>query len=193
MVVEYSKFLKDRRPDERVVAVVRHHWWVLFRAVIGVLILFIVPFFLIPFAVAIITQGGAGVHVPGGFGLFFAALWALIMWHLIFAKWTDFYFDMWIITNLRIVSIDQKGFFNRQIATILDLDHIQDIDTKMVGLIGNILNFGTLELQTAGAVPEFEIDEVPNPQGVERVIRNTQLEHAHGTIHGKKLHELDIS
>lgn len=179
----YEKALTDRRPEEHIVGVVRHHWFVLFRETIGIFILFLVPFFLVPFIVAGIVNSATAFAVPAGFGLFFGAAWTLVMWHLLFMRWTDFYFDMWIITNLRIVDIDQRGFFHRDITTLLDLDHIQDINTTIIGIIGNILNFGTLMLQTAGAKVEFLMDEVAHPQKVERMIRDTQIEHARGKLH----------
>ena len=184
----YEKALTDRRPDEHIVAVVRHHWFVLVRDTIGIFILFLVPFLVIPFVAAGIIGGGTSLAIPAGFGLFFSALWALIMWHLLFMRWTDYYFDMWIITNLRIIDIDQRGFFHRDLTTLLDLDHIQDINTKTVGIIGNILSFGTLMLQTAGAKVEFIMDEVAHPQKVERMIRDAQMEHARGKLHGGSPH-----
>ena len=176
---QFAHYLADTRAGEHVVAVVRHHWFVLFRDIVGLLILFLLPFFFIPFVASLIASGNASLNPPAGFGLFFGALWTLVFWHLLFERWTDYYFDIWIITNLRIVDIDQQGFFKRNVATLLDLDHIQDIETKAHGIIGNLLGFGTVEVQTAGTRDEFEITEVPNPQGVERTIRNTQIEQSH--------------
>ncbi len=178
----YEKALKDRRPDEHVVTVVRHHWFVLLRDTIGIFFLFLIPFFVVSFVVGTILAANPSIVLSAGFGLFFSALWALLMWHLLFMRWTDFYFDMWIVTNLRIVDIDQRGLFHRDVTTLLDLDHIQDINTKTVGIIGSVLNFGTLMLQTSGAKVEFIIDEVGHPQQVEKMIRDAQLEHAHRKI-----------
>lgn len=178
----YEKALPDRRPEEHIVAVVRHHWWVLLRETIVILFLFVLPFLVIPFFIAGVAGTTTSLSIPIGFEVFFSALWALIMWHLLFMRWTDYYFDMWIITNIRIIDIDQRGFFHRDITTLLDLDHIQDINTKTVGIIGNILNFGTLMLQTAGINVEFIMDEVAHPQKVERLIRDAQIEHNHRTL-----------
>jgi hypothetical protein len=179
----YEKALTDRRPEEHIVAVVRHHWWVLLRETIAIILLFFLPFFVVPFFMAGLASGNTSLSIPVGFEVFFSAFWALIMWHMLFMRWTDYYFDMWIITNIRIIDIDQRGFFHRDITTLLDLDHIQDINTQTVGVIGNILNFGTLMLQTAGVKIEFIMDEVAHPQKVERLIRDAQIAHAHGTPH----------
>ena len=175
--MSYNPFeLKDFRDGERVVMLVRHHWFVLFREVFWLGILFIAPFFLIPIAFGISAQGGGLPSVPPGVVIFFASLWTLIIWHLLFARWTDYYYDIWIITNWRIIDIDQIGFFNRNVATLLTLDHIQDIETHVDGIVGTILNFGNIKVQTAAAKAEFLMSEIPNPVGIEKIIREAQEE-----------------
>jgi hypothetical protein len=166
----------DFRDEERVIAVVRHHWWVLFREIITLALFFVVPFFLIPIVYAFAIQGGNVPNISGGVVLFFGAAWTLIIWHIMFARWTDYYFDIWIITNWRIIDIDQQGFFKRNVATLLTLDHIEDIETSTSGVIGSLLNFGHVQVQTAAAEREFNIDDVSNPNGVEHTIREAQEE-----------------
>ncbi len=161
----------DLKQDERVIAVIRHHWFVYVRELIGIGIVFILPFFVLPFAFA--STGGV-IPLPSiapGVIVFFSSLWALAMWHAAFARWTDYYFDIWIITNHRVIDIDQKGFFARNVATLLTLNHIQDMEADVSGVISSILNYGHVKIQTAAAKSEFTIDEVPNPAGVERLIR----------------------
>lgn len=166
----------DFRDNERVVAIVRHHWWVLFRDTVGIAILFLVPFFLIPIIFGAVVQSGNMNAVSGGAILFFSAAWTLVMWNLLFARWTDYYYDIWIITNWRIIDIDQQGFFNRKVSTLLTLDHIEDIETDTAGIVGSLLNFGYLQVQTAATEREFFIKDVPNPNGVDQIIRAAQEE-----------------
>ncbi len=166
----------DFREGERVVGVVRHHWWVLFTQVVLLIIFFLVPFFLIPIVFLFAAQSGGTPAIPGGVVLFFAALWSLVIWNLLFARWTDYYYDIWIITNWRIIDIDQNGFFRRSVATLFTLDHIEDIETQTSGIIGSLLNFGHVQVETAAAEREFNIDDVPNPSGVEQMIRAAQAE-----------------
>lgn len=166
----------DFKDQERVVMIARHHWWVLFREVFMLAILFVLPFFLVPLVYLFASQGGAVPTISGGVVLFFSASWALIMWNLMFARWTDFYFDIWVITNWRIIDIDQQGFFKRNVATLLTLDHIEDVKTELNGIIGNMLNFGHVQVQTAAARDEFEFDDVSNPTNVDETIRSAQEE-----------------
>ena len=164
--------LKDFKADEEVIVIARHHWFVFFRDVVGIAVLFILPFFAIPVLGLFIAQGG--VQVPGGFAFFFASLWALILWNMLFARWTDYYYDVWIVTNWRIIDIDQKGLFNRNISTLLNLDHIEDVTTEVNSVIGTLLNYGDLQVQTAAANREFIIKEIFTPRKIEKIIRDAQ-------------------
>ncbi len=168
--------LNDFKDNEQVVAIIRHHWFVLLREVFGLIILFLAPFFLIPIAFGIAVQGGNVPAISGGVVIFFGSLWTLVIWNLLFARWTDYYYDIWVITNRRVVDIDQKGLFNRSTATLLTLDHIQDIEAELNGVIGNLLNFGDVTIQTAAAHREFIFQEVSSPNGVVKIIRDAQHE-----------------
>lgn len=166
--------LKDFKPDEHVLVVARKHWFVFVRETFGLVLLFIIPFFFLPILSAFVAAGGGPVGIPSGYGFFFASLWALILWQILFARWTDYYYDIWIITNWRIIDIDQKGFFRRNVATLLNLDHIEDITTEIAGIFGTFLNYGRLKVQTAAAQPEFEMDDIGQPREVERIVRGAQ-------------------
>lgn len=168
--------LGDLKHDERLVTIVRHHWFILLKDVFGVLMLFLIPFIVVPLASVYVVQSGVPAAQIGAVFGFLGSLWALICWQLLWVKWTDYYYDVWIVTNWRIIDIDQRGLFKRNIASILNLDHIQDIDYELHGLIGNILNFGHFNVQTAGARNEFDFDDAANPAAVERVIRDAQEE-----------------
>lgn len=168
--------LKDFKPDERVLVVARKHWFVFFRDLIGIALLFLLPFFAIPILSVFVAAGTTAFPIPEGFGFFFASFWALILWQMLFARWTDYYFDIWIITNWRIIDIEQKGFFNRDTATLLNLDKIQDVATRLNSVIGNLLGFGDLQVQTAAAHREFIFTEAARPVELEKTIRRAQEE-----------------
>jgi membrane protein YdbS with pleckstrin-like domain len=165
----------DFKEHERIVAVVRHHWFVFFRQIFGILILFLIPFFFIPIIWASLAQTGAP-GISGGVVLFFGSLWTLILWNFLFARWTDYYYDIWVITNWRIVDIDQRGLFRRNTATLLTLDHIQDVEAQLEGVFANVLNFGHVQVQTAATQREFSMDDVANPNRVVEIIREALAE-----------------
>lgn len=166
--------LKDFKPDEEILVIARKHWFIFFLQGLGLLIIFLIPFFFIPILSIFVNAGGGAVSIPAGYGLFFMSLWALIVWQLLFARWTDYYFDIWIVTNWRIIDIDQKGFYRRNVSTLLNLDHIEDITTEEEGFFGSLLGYGSLQVQTAAASVEFIMPSIARARNVEQIIRKAQ-------------------
>jgi hypothetical protein len=170
--------LNSTYKNERIILVVHHHWWNLLKEVFGVICLLVAPIILIPIASIFIGQSGVDTSKIGAAVGFFGAVWVLVCWQFLFVRWTDFYFDVWIITNRRIIDMDLKGLFNVEIGSMLDHDHIQEIGTHSVGLIQNLLNFGDILVQTAATKrSEFRFFEVSNPRHIENVIRSAQMEY----------------
>lgn len=105
--------------------------------------------------------------------LFVQSFLATIIWIYAFILWIDFYFDVWIITNERIVNIEQKALFIRTISE-LKFDKIQDTSVEIKGLIPTVLNFGNVHVQTAGNTERFLFHKVPDPQKIKGLIMNMQ-------------------
>lgn len=163
------------RQNERLIIRVHKHWFALFREVAGIALLFIVPLIAIPVAGTLFATSSNAADL-GAITVFFASLWALICWSLLFARWTDYYFDILIITNLRIIDVDLRGLFHVDISSILDLDNIQDIKTESIGIVRNLLGFGRIVIQTASSAREFKFEDAPYPRRIEKLIRNAQEE-----------------
>jgi len=75
-----------------------------------------------------------------------------------------------LLTNKRVVDIEQKGMFSREVST-LRLDRIQDITVGVHGLIQTFLNFGEIHVQTAGQEREFVVRGLKNPHKLKNAIR----------------------
>ncbi|MEY2702541.1 MAG: hypothetical protein RLY43_1174, partial [Bacteroidota bacterium] len=94
--------------------------------------------------------------------LFLYVNWILILWVISFFIWTDYYLDVWIITNKNLIDVEQIGVFHREISTTR-LARIQDINSEVKGLFQTFLNFGNLSIQTAGSDMVFKIVGIDNP------------------------------
>ncbi len=149
---------------ERVVQVVRKHWFVLLREMLGVGFVFLLPFILYGFveAYGFITLSS---RVLGFLGL----AWFIVCWMKAYGYFTDYYLDLWTLTDRRIVAIDQRGFFNRATSS-LRLERIQDITVEIKGVIETVLDFGTMRVQTAGEEPDFVIRGIPHPKQFKELI-----------------------
>ncbi|MEI6498481.1 MAG: PH domain-containing protein [bacterium] len=71
--------------------------------------------------------------------------------------------SMTLVTNQRLISREQRGFFQRKISEV-ELSNIQELVTQLNGLWGSIFGSGTVSLKTAaGDKSMFEIKNVPDP------------------------------
>ena len=115
-----------------------------------------------------------------------------------FLIWIDYYFDVWIVTERRIINIEQKGLFSRVVSE-LELEKIQDITTDVKGVIPTFLNFGDLHVQTAAEKERFLFRDIPDPYDVKNLIMNLQKkseseeEEQFGKMLERKIHKEDIS
>jgi hypothetical protein len=84
--------------------------------------------------------------------------------------WTDHYLDIWVITDRRIIAINQVTLFRRQIGSFR-LEKLQDMNIEINGFIATMLHFGSIEAQTAsGSEEEFQSRYMPNPRELKAVI-----------------------
>jgi uncharacterized membrane protein YdbT with pleckstrin-like domain len=87
----------------------------------------------------------------------------------IFSAFLDYYLDMWVITNDRLLNVEQEGVFSRTISE-LDLYKIQDATSEVKGIVASLFGYGTVHIQTAGEVKRFEMEQVPNPHDIRKLI-----------------------
>lgn len=93
------------------------------------------------------------------------------LWIILFIEWLDYYLDIWIITNQRILSIEQQNLFHRMIAE-LDLKRVQDITSKVDGAWQTFFKFGDIKIQTASEESVIKPMAIPHPVIVRREIMN---------------------
>lgn len=168
----------DFEKDEYIVHEVRKHWFFLFTHVFFSLVLLLVPAFIYAgisiLPVTLIFPGN-----PTVLFLFLYTVWFFLIWVSIIVMWTDYYLDVWIITNKRLIDVEQQGLFRREIASV-DLGKIQDVTSEVDGIFATFMKFGNLNVQTAGSEREFVIRNIENPgdtrQKLHASIRNSSVE-----------------
>lgn len=171
--------LKDfpgRQPDENVVMVIRKHVIVYVHNILIFLLACILPltvFLLIWSSRFPLAQGGT-VAVIGYLG---ASLYFLYGLALLVVAFLNDEFDLFILTDHRLIDVTQVSFLKRTVATT-PLDQIQDTTSDIQGILGTLLNFGSVDVQTAaGLASNFTIDHVPDPAMIARTILNQAEEH----------------
>lgn len=156
-------------PDEKIVMVLHRHWFIFVRSISILLVVGAAP--MVVFALwSQITHWqlaagslGATLLVIGG-GLFY-----LFLWILMYSYWLDYYLDVFIITDKRIVDIEQSGLFGRTVSEER-LYRIQDVTSDTQGIIATTLRYGNVYVQTAGKTQRFIFEHVPHPEVVARKI-----------------------
>jgi len=157
--------------DEQVVLFLRWHWFIFFvhiLSVIGAIAGLVLVYAFFTLFLKDFPQSG---HF--GLFLFLESLGTLFVWNLFFILWLDFYLDAWIVTNERIININQRGFFNREISE-LKLTKIQDVTSEVVGFVPTVLGYGDIYVQTAAEVERFAFHQIPNPNEVKNIIVQLQ-------------------
>lgn len=174
----------DYETGEKVLKQVRKHWLPFLLELIFIVFLALVPLLVFVFApetlVEQVSDGLTGnINV---LFIFFYLLWLTVLWMVLFYVWTDYYLDVWIVTSHRIIDIEQKGFFNRQVSSFR-LDRIQDITISINGLVPTMFGFGNIHVQTASADQNFIIPNASDPEGVKKLILEAySIENKKGTV-----------
>lgn len=167
MSVEY---FPGQKPDEQIKAIIRPHWLNLLGPILVTLLAAALP-------IAIIVAGNAleGPTVEGtGRAIVIALLgiYYLGLATFFLLRWLSVYLDVGVITNQRVVDVDQRSLFNRNIAE-LDSKMIQDISADKSGLLQTVFDFGDVVIQTAGERPNFTLEGAPHPEQVVDLIQRS--------------------
>jgi membrane protein YdbS with pleckstrin-like domain len=147
--------------DEKVLVVLRAHPITNIGWVLASIFLLIIPFSVLIYLVFARLE-----NVPFSLGTALVAtlFWALIVLGVAFQQFLHWYFNLYILTNKRIVDIDFFGLFHRRLSQT-HLINVQDITCSKAGVLQNFLDFGDLNLQTAGTSANFEFLNIPDPEG----------------------------
>ena len=193
----FAKYhFNGQKPNEKILLVLRRHWFDIFSQFIFIFILLGLLFgsFGLYFISYPISENSSfKILLAFGQNLFF-----IFLWMISFIIWIDYYFDIWIVTDRRIVNVEQHGLFNRETSE-LELEKIQDIATDVRGIIPTFLNYGDIQVQTAGEQEKFLFHNIPDPYSVKNLIMNLQknFEKREDTefseMLSQKIHHEDIS
>ncbi|MEX0594509.1 MAG: PH domain-containing protein, partial [Patescibacteria group bacterium] len=112
-----------------------------------------------------------GVLILGG-------MYSFYIWFL----WNN---GTYVMTNQRVIRIDQLGIFRRQISEA-EIDRIQEISTEIDGPIRTMLNFGDVKIQTASREGRVVLEDVVDPYDIQQQIVRVQREMAESTTAPKR-------
>lgn len=151
----------ELNPKEKIILLRKRHGLIL--------ILEILPVALMIFGVLVaLTFFGTNVIYIFAGGLVVQLLVAALM-----IMFTDYFLDTWVITNERVIHAELRGLFNRTLSS-LPHDKVQDITVVTPGILATFFHFGDIQIQSAGAVPQVIMKQVPEPTEVKSVLLEAQ-------------------
>lgn len=113
-----------------------------------------------------------------GFGLLFfspneyltIAATAIIFFSVCFAFYyfLIWYYDIYLVTNERIVSVEQKGLFSKNYSEI-ELDQVREVAYSVHGVFATIFRFGTVSVR--GYDQTIELSYLPNPGDFQEMVK----------------------
>jgi hypothetical protein len=95
--------------------------------------------------------------------------WYVMTFGLLLTRFLRWFFNIYIVTNERLVDIDFVNLLYKEFSEAR-LEKIQDISFNSRGILAALFNFGTVHVQTAGELPNFSFESVPNPEDIVRTI-----------------------
>lgn len=166
-IIKGHRYFEAQEQQEEVVLVTRKHWLSLISPFI---LAFLMAAVLLFFANMALNMGE---QILGEFdGAAVGAFEILIILYIIlaaFGTWLIRYLNVIIITDKHLVDISQKAYFARSVST-LELQDIEDVSIYKKGFLPTVFDFGNLNIQTAGELPNFELKSVADPETVQRQI-----------------------
>lgn len=151
--------LRNLRTGEKVDTVVRRHWIVF--VMVG---LYAVGWVALSIILLIILGISSATN-------FLLVIFWMYYSMFLYISWLNHELDLFVITNNRVICIEQKSFLNRAVGECT-LDKIQEVGVETKWFFANILDYGTMTLRTAGTTTNFDMTFSPRPMEQSRHINN---------------------
>lgn len=161
-------FFPSQNPNEKIMMLLRRHWFVFFRFIVIYVLIGLIPPFILYISALLSLELFSS---PLGYlvKILVTSLFYLFWWLLAFRQFMDYWLDVWLVTDQRVVDVRQSGLFFRTISE-LKLFRIQDVTADVRGLVPTLLHYGNVYIQTAGTQERFVFEEIPHPYEVTRQI-----------------------
>ena len=167
---------EGEEPEEETLFVLRAHPVTNIGWVITTLLVLILPGLLLVF---LFFNKEVSIPVSTTTIISSILVWVLVISGVAFQQFIHWYFNIYILTDKRVVDIDFFGLFHRKVSQCT-LGSIQDITYTKAGILHNFLDYGDLHLQTAATETHFDFIAIPDPEGSQHLILDIISKHRRG-------------
>lgn len=163
-------------PEEQLVLLLRKHPITQVPWIMSAIIATVLPL-LIDFAVFV-------PFIPISYYSAIGIGWYLMILVFIFQAFISWYYNVFIITDERLIDVDFYSLLYRNI-TSAQLKNIEDVTSTATGTLQTMFDYGTVIVQTAGAKPEIEFEDVPRPNVIVQLLNELLVEEEVEEIEGR--------
>ena len=157
---------EHQEKNETVILFLRQHLITLVpMVVLGVIFVF-APMVIFPLFLKMLSTT---IKMPVGYVIVGAIFWYVAVFGMLLAKFLYWFFNVYIVTDERVVGVGFINLFYRVVSTA-KIEEIQDLSVRSSGAFETFFNYGSVFIQTAAQVSEFEFLRVPRPEVVAKVI-----------------------
>jgi hypothetical protein len=146
--------------DEVILYVLRQSFWRNVGWITGSILLVFVPFIVLPLLPSFIDPA---------LKLTIVMFWYLVLFGYTFQRFINWFFNVYIISNKKIIDVDFHGILYKNISEAA-LTSVEDVTSVVKGAMGVTFNIGDVLIQTAGESREFDFEGVDNPSKVRDII-----------------------
>jgi len=157
VIIMLSYFKQELNGDEELIMILRKHWVTLSLLCLKTIIIFVLAIIFFKFAPN--EKWAAQVFL---FWIFLGLIYGfrgILIWLL----------DCYIITNKKIIDIDQRGFFQR-IVTEVNYEKIENVIYEMKGPLAIFFNYGNLKIQIIKNEGLLLMKQIPQPKKIQDII-----------------------
>jgi len=108
-------------------------------------------------------------EMPIKFIILVNAFWYLITCGIFFERFLNWFFNVYIITNKRIIDMDFDHLLHKNISEA-PLRNVEDITYEAKGMFQTLFHLGDIYIQTAAEKREFTFENVANPRYVQDLL-----------------------
>lgn len=157
--------LEDLQKGEKLLSLTRRHW------IVHVISFVYIFFLVISVIILLVYKSLLPSFISNGFFYPFVIIYVLWFILFIYINWVNNELDLILVTNKRVIWIDQISFLNRSVSEC-SLNDVQEVNIETKWLLANLFNFWKLSIHTASEESKFHMWVVPNVIDSARNIQN---------------------
>lgn len=150
-----------KEQGEEVVLVIRSHWIIYLPQMLLILLALALPWIVVGISSAILH------NIPIFLSLLLTSF--LIALSVAVSSILKWYYNVNIITDQRVIDLDFPNIMAHSMSEA-QLEKIEDVTHKQLGILGSFFDVGSVYIQTAGTAQNIEFANIPRPRDVQDIL-----------------------